>query len=185
MVTRDSREEVIPIDGNIVLPRWKASQSGRILPLVCATLPILRKGKIVELLRHKDKKVLGGEWVPFLSEHVKPRDNSDLNAIRRGAKEELGYFPLISAVYNPKDSMNIAYISEENNILYWRASLFVIPIRSIKQLTPDLTEIVDIRERNIDELFREIKKKDSIYSRFWPREFLVKLEQYTREIERD
>ncbi len=170
-------EAVSPTRGKPV-KRGRAQDYARRLNLVCATFPIIGKNKIVELKRSPEKRVLGDKWLCFLSEHSKPGDHTFLNALRRGAREEVGY-SFKRNFYDPKDTLYISYDGEKESF-FWTAGLFVIPIRSLHQLNPDKKEIVDIRERDIDEVFREAKKDNSIYERFKPEDFMKRLEEHTR-----
>ncbi len=172
-------ESVSPVRGKPV-KRGKAQDCKRRLNLVCATFPIIGKNKIVELKRSSEKRILGGKWVCFLSEHSKPEDHTSLNTLRRGVREEVGY-NFRRNFYDPRDTLDVSY-SHEYESFFWAVSLFVVPIRSLYQLIPDEKEIIDIRERDMDEVFRESKKKDSIYHEFKPIYFMNRLERYTRHI---
>ncbi len=177
MDQREYDESVSPANGKPV-KRGPAQNYGRRLNLVCATFPILKNGKIVELKRNPEKRVLGDEWIFFLSEHVVPKDQGSLNALRRGVSEEVNY-KFRWDFYDPRDTPYISYEHEKEQ-LFWSAGLFVIPIRDLRQLRPDYQEILDIRETDMDKVFAEARRKDSIYGRFKPSSFIEKLERHTR-----
>ena len=150
--------------------------------LVCATFPILGTENIVDLYRNPDRKVLGGEWICCLTEHVIKEDQSLMGAVIRGTKEELGYKPLQRLITEIRPSFDLSYTSPEEQIFRWNIRLFVIPIRNIKQLNPDGKEILGLRERPINEVFREARQKDSFYQRFKPKSFIDKIERYTQKV---
>ncbi len=171
-------EPVSPTKGKPV-KRGKAQDCERRLNLVCATFPIIEKNKIVELKRSPEKRILGNKWVCFLSEHSKPEDHTLLNTLRRGVREEVKY-NFRRNFYDPKVTLDVSY-NDEDESFFWAIGLFVVPIRSLYQLIPDEKEIVDIRERDMDEVFKESKKKNSIYHGFKPIYFMDRLEKYTRQ----
>ena len=150
--------------------------------LVCATFPILGTNNIVELYRNPDRKVLGGNWICCLTEHVIKEDSSLMGTVKRGTKEELGYNPLQRSITELRSSFDLSYTSPEGRLFRWNTRLFVIPIRNIKQLNPDGKEILDLRERPINEVFEEARQRDSFYQRFKPKSFMEEIEGYTQKV---
>ncbi len=164
------------------MQRLKAYEQGESLPLVCATLPIIGTDEIVELLRGPQKRVMRGKWIFFLSEHQKACDDSARSALVRGLKEEIGY-AIRHGFFDPDEQIDLRYQSAEcQTTLRWRAHPYVVPIRSLSDLTPDRVEIIDIRARPIDEVMRDVYRKNSPYRHFTPEKFLKVLEKHTRHI---
>lgn len=164
--------------------RGKAQDYGRRLRLVCATFPILGSNNLVELKRSPEKRVLGGKWIFFLSEHAKSedvgaKDVDTLQTLRRGVNEELNH-RFRWSFYDPQDVIDMSYQGDSEKY-FWSASLFVIPVRSVRQLRPDGREILDLRVRNIDRVFEEARSRDSVYSGFKPNSFIERLEGHTRK----
>jgi hypothetical protein len=178
----DEYEELVSPNKGKPVKRGKAQNYGRRLRLACATFPILGTNRLVELKRSPNKKILGDQWIFFLSEHAKHEDNEIISTLRRGVYEEVNYkFRRDFLECHKEGLLDISY-EGANEIFYWSVGLFVVPIRSIGLLKPDGKEIIEIRERNIDEVFCETKKSDSIYKGFRPNSFLKILEQDTRNI---
>src|SRR3989338_9044072 len=86
-----SEIELVPLQDGRHVRRWKAHEDSETLPLVCATIPIIGTDKLVELLRSPKKRVLGGQWIYWMSEHQKHTEKSPIEALRRGLREEVGY----------------------------------------------------------------------------------------------
>ena len=163
--------------------RWKAYEQGESLPLVCATLPIIGTDKIVELMRSPQKRVMGGEWIFFLSEHQKPRDDSGRSALVRGLKEEVGYDSKRYGLFDPDEQISLRYQSAEHQKpLRWRVHPYVVPIARLSDLTLDGKEILEVRARPIDEVMCEVYRENSPYRRFSPKSFFKVLEKHTRHI---
>ena len=163
--------------------RWRAYEQGESLPLVCATIPIIGTDKVVELFRSPKKRVMPSEWIFFLSEHQKASDDSARTALERGFKEEVGYDLRRKRLFDPDERINLRYKSIDcRRHLLWKAGLYVVPIIRLSELTPDQDEILDIRERPLEEVLRDVYKKGSPYKRFNPEKFFKTLEKHTRYI---
>jgi len=174
--------EIVRIRRGRQVRRWKAYEQGESLPLVCATLPIIGTDEIVELLRSPQKRVMGGEWIFFLSEHRKAGDDSARSALARGLKEELSYVAR-NGFFDPDEQMDLSYLDTQSKLyLRWKAYPYVVPIRSLSDLTPDGKEILKVRARPIDEVIRDVYRKNSPYGHFSPESFLKALEKHTRHI---
>jgi isopentenyldiphosphate isomerase len=179
----DASEIVYDLAHRRLIKRGDAHHMQSQLGLVVATLPIVHTNKLIEVYRSPKKEVLGGEWLCFVSEHIKPNDAWSNAALKRGLLEELNYNPLHSGIDGNNQCMDLTYRANENGKEYrWIVYPFVVPIRSIRQLRPDGEELLDIRERNIDDIFDGVYKTDSPYRGFNPPEFMRMLECITRDV---
>lgn len=172
-----------PSKSRKLVQRHQAYEQGRPLPLVCATIPIIGTEKIVELFRSPSKRVMGGEWIFFLSEHQKPTDHSPRRALNRGFNEELGYRLDKNNIIDPQEHINLKYRETAcQRTLSWSANIYVVPIRDIKELNPDKEEILDVRVRPLEQVMKDVYRRNSPYKHFSPRVFLETLEKYTRQL---
>ncbi len=181
--TKDTGEfEIVRVNSGKKLQRFKAYEQGEILPLVCATLPLIGTDKIVELLRSRKKRILGNEWVFFMSEHKKAEDGTALETLVRGLKEELNY-TMNEGFFDLDEEIKLIYRAKKcQKPLRWNLNPYVVPIKNLSDLTPDGKEIIEIRARPIDEVMHDIYKKNSIYKNFRPESFLKTLETHTRRV---
>lgn len=174
--------EIVRVNGGQKIQRYKAYEQGKILPLVCATLPLIGTDKIVELLRSGKKRILGNEWVLFMSEHKKVEDGTTLETLVRGLKEELNY-TMENGFFEIDEQINLRYQDKKcQKPLRWKVNSYVVPIKSLSDLTPDGKEILEIRARPIDEVIQDLHKKRELYKKFSPDSFLKNLEKYTRRV---
>ncbi len=175
--------EIVSTSRGFKIKRWKAYERGEPLPLVCAVLPIIGTDKIVELLRSPKKRVMGGEWIFFLSEHQKASDTSARAALERGFREEVRYALEDKTFFDSRERRALSYQSTNcQNPLRWKAQIYVVPIKDLSALTPDGNEILDVRTRHINEVMHDVYKKNSSYKGFSPESFLKALEQHTRRV---
>lgn len=177
----DSGEmELVPLPSGRAVQRWKAYKNSEPIPLVCATLPIIGTTKVAELLRSNKKRVLRNQWTYFMTEHQKHTDKLPLDALRRGLHEELGYE--LTEHKDPLQKIQISYVHAGKQPLKWIAHLYVVPIRSLDELTPDGKEIVEVRARPLTTIINESLRSGSRYHRFKPASFLGTLNYHTQKV---
>ena len=179
----DSGEMLRATQKDLAVRRGSAQRQGVRLGLACVTLPIIGTDKIVEILRSPEKKLFPNEWVCLVSEHQQSKEVSIYSTAVRGLYEEIGYKIFPDLIRESGKPINLSYLNpKDGNQLLWRAHLFVVPIRSLEELTPDGVEIIDIRARPIDEIFEEAKNKNSCYQKFKPKRFMTELYNHTKKV---
>ncbi len=174
--------EIVRVNSGKKIQRYKAYEQGEILPLVCATLPLIGTDEIAELLRSGKKRLLGNEWVFFMSEHKKAEDRTTLETLTRGLKEELNY-TMENGFFDLDEEIILKYRDRAcQKALRWKVHSYVVPINSLSDLTPDGKEIIEIRSRPIDEVMHDLYKKKSIYKKFSPELFFKTIDMRTRQV---
>ncbi len=181
--SKDTGEfEIVRIGGGRKIQRYKAYEQGAVLPLVCATLPLIGTNEIAELLRSKEKRVLPNNWIFFMSEHEKAEDRTALETLVRGLKEEVNY-TMENGFFDLGEEINLKYQDKKCQKPWrWKVHLYVVPIKSLSDLTPDGKEIIEVRSRPIDQVMQDIYKKGSPYKNFKPELFIKTIEMHTRRV---
>ena len=174
------KKELVPVMDKIgrrkpntrPITRERANKEGYVSPIICATLPLLGTNKIIENLRGPKSDFLSNEWLFFATEHRKASDDTYLATLIRGMKEEFNYEVNEQKIYNPRLEAEISYELPGGKRAVKYAKFYVVPVKSLDDLSPDGEEVIELRERRYSAIRKAIIRGSHLLSKIEPKHFL-------------